>query len=601
MRISKLNFYFQCVLVCAWFFPVITLANSTMTSEAACPPAWEAKVYSEPNTRVTRKGQIYSNGWYAEAYEEPGDPLYTNGNGHVWQKKGTCKNENHVGRDIEDTDAYLADEEGLARAARSVLPWAHKTLSLTTVYRHWNDRYIPWVDDVTNTQFLRSIPWEYTDDGCFARATALNYRMTDLYSDVPKLQRIFLFGKLSGWLYHVALVSAVEGQVVVLDPTFGDKTAPMPLAAWLQVFADNEEDPIGEREKYKIAICDANASTTNSPCNGGKESARYGNTLELLEMMGGPAGRVSNVYGKGEWGVVTARGDDPVKLLLGGETMQPISMLTWGNDNSHQLTPPAELANDAYIRSIAMGNACAAGVTSRGKVIVWGKGQFTACNITSAPLTDVRSVAMGGSHMLALQTNGKVAAWELNEGKPIAVPSTLSIVSIAAQGNTNIALNDLGSVVIWGIDIDHAAFLRDNNLISAIAAGQNHALILREGSVIALGTDNTNGQLDVPDSAKDGQVKAIAAGYIFNLALKNDGTIVGWGGKTQFTDGIHIPAGLNSVRRIFANSAFAFAEKADGEIIAWGLGTSAFQLPATLANMQSLAVGKNAAAALIRR
>lgn len=54
-------------------------------------PQWKAQAYKIPGTKVRNDYQgegekIYSNGWYAEAYEEPGDPLYTGetGSGKVW-------------------------------------------------------------------------------------------------------------------------------------------------------------------------------------------------------------------------------------------------------------------------------------------------------------------------------------------------------------------------------------------------------------------------------------------------------------------------------------------------------------------------------------
>jgi len=54
----------------------------------------------------------------------------------------------------------------------------------------------------------------------------------------------------------------------------------------------------------------------------------------------------------------------------------------------------------------------------------------------------------------------------------------------------------------------------------------------------------------------------------FNLALKKDGTVVGWGlyGFGQ----INIPAGLSDVTAIAAGDSHSLALKSDGTVVGWG-------------------------------
>ena len=77
-----------------------------------------------------------------------------------------------------------------------------------------------------------------------------------------------------------------------------------------------------------------------------------------------------------------------------------------------------------------------------------------------------------------------------------------------------------------------------------IAAGENHALALREdGTVI-----NAMGSSNIPQDLTD--VIAIAAGKNHSLALKKNGTVVAWG-SNQYGQ-LNVPAGLTGVTAIAA-------------------------------------------------
>jgi len=104
------------------------------------------------------------------------------------------------------------------------------------------------------------------------------------------------------------------------------------------------------------------------------------------------------------------------------------------------------------------------------------------------------------------------------------------------------------------------------NDFTAIAAGYVHSLALKsDGSIVGWG-NNLYGQA-TPPAGND--FIAIAAGGDHGLALKSDGSIIGWGnnGSGQATS----PAG-NDFTAIAAGDSHGFAIKSDGTIVGWGYG-----------------------------
>jgi hypothetical protein len=98
-----------------------------------------------------------------------------------------------------------------------------------------------------------------------------------------------------------------------------------------------------------------------------------------------------------------------------------------------------------------------------------------------------------------------------------------------------------------------------------IAVGDGHSLALRgDGTVVGWGA-NTFGPTTIP--AELSNVVAIAAGRGHSLALRNDGAVVGWGhggyGQT------FIPPDLNNVVAI-AGADHSLALRGNGTVIEWG-------------------------------
>lgn len=149
-----------------------------------------------------------------------------------------------------------------------------------------------------------------------------------------------------------------------------------------------------------------------------------------------------------------------------------------------------------------------------------------------------------------------------------------------------------GAVTISGCLLDN---------VVAVAAGQAHALALKnDGTVIGWGLNNygqATGVTDTDTAVSAGAVRiggellsnitAIAAGQAFSLALRSNGTLVAWGygecGQTA------TPFGSNQVVSIAAGTSHAIALKQDGTVVNWG--ASRLKPPEDLTNVVSIAAG----------
>jgi hypothetical protein len=105
--------------------------------------------------------------------------------------------------------------------------------------------------------------------------------------------------------------------------------------------------------------------------------------------------------------------------------------------------------------------------------------------------------------------------------------------------------------------------------------------------VIAWGIDDF-GLTNVPSDLTN--CTAIAATYLYSLALKADGTVEAWGYNGD--GACDVPAGLSNVVAIAAGGGHGLALKSDGTVVAWGYnGSGQTNVPAGLSNVMAIAAG----------
>ncbi len=174
---------------------------------------------------------------------------------------------------------------------------------------------------------------------------------------------------------------------------------------------------------------------------------------------------------------------------------------------------------------------------------------------------------------------------------PISFPdSTPTFTSIAPGSDVySSALTDNGLVYTWGVDdpsgqkTTSPVQVQDLKNMTSIATGAKHFLALdNTGQVWGWGSNDT-GQLDkakiatmpvvktpIRLSGLD-QVKAIASYDNYSIALKNDGTLWGWGSVNSSSTSPTLLVDGKNINSIHMSYAKIVATNAKGQVMYWNL------------------------------
>ncbi len=305
-----------------------------------------------------------------------------------------------------------------------------------------------------------------------------------------------------------------------------------------------------------------------------------------------------------------------------------------GTGNFQKQDVPLTLREPVGVSAISAGGGFSLALLETGAVESWGDdiygelgngttgGQYKTSGAVLG-LSEVSSISAGDSHGLALLKTGHVKAWGLNNygqlgigseetrDEPAEIPELGNVVAISASEGTeeySLAVTN-GRVMAWGNNQDgqlgdgtttgpekcsaeacsrSAVEVNGLEAVTAVAAGPEHALALRENGTVWAWGDNAAGQLgdgsteshDEPVQVKGLEhVVAIAAGDEFSLALLENGKVMAWGyglygelgdGKAEASHEPVTVSGLSEVIAISAGEEHSLALLSNGTVKSWG-------------------------------
>jgi alpha-tubulin suppressor-like RCC1 family protein/uncharacterized protein YjdB len=176
-------------------------------------------------------------------------------------------------------------------------------------------------------------------------------------------------------------------------------------------------------------------------------------------------------------------------------------------------------------------------------------------------------------------------AWSISSQSPAN--------TIQLSGNGLITALSRGTAVVRVTSVANAGIYSESRVtvnapselrFKSIAAGSGRTAGVKEdGTVMIWGGSNTFGENDVPAGLD--HVKQVAITGRNTVVLREDGTVFAWG-----TNGSRVPAGLSNVKWVGAGSAFAVALKENGSGILWGegMGEAGFVAPAISSDVKAI-------------
>jgi WD40 repeat protein len=296
------------------------------------------------------------------------------------------------------------------------------------------------------------------------------------------------------------------------------------------------------------------------------------------------------------------------------------SLFTWGDEEDSNAGPAITIPGDITgpVRSVATNGRATGIVTADGAVRVWGattpsevpgEPPLPIPEVDGAPtgVTDAAAITLAFSHGAILHTDGRVTAWGGFGPAFSEVPSDLraKAISIMLSG-TGYAVRTDGTLATWGNPPFNVTPPGLTNLVDVVAT-TGHVLALRsDGTVVGWNPSGGPGPLDVPDFGGK-KVVNIAASGAYSAAAFEDGTIEIWGDPGSIPEGEPTFDGLTPATKVTSlavggmTGEILAAVTADGAVHVWGTENPVADVPPSLAGqpVSAIAVGNAHMAAIV--
>lgn len=295
------------------------------------------------------------------------------------------------------------------------------------------------------------------------------------------------------------------------------------------------------------------------------------------------------------------------------------NILAWGYNfsgqlgNGHQGKPEQETKYYQLpvpgVKQVAAGLNHTLALDEEGQVWAWGKndvGQLgvgretdattSAMAVIFAQKVTIKQIAASQNHSLALDDHGHVWAWGLNlsgqlglgnhedQAKPMQISGLERIVQVAAGYRFSVALAEDKTVWAWGGLCPEDKIPGPDYVIKTDYYDPLDAEIDEDNEQNnCIGQNNVNIKSLTPKPiAGLDSIKAVAGGFGQILALKEDGTVWGWGcnkygqlgrgfvGNPEEVRVAQVVKGLKNIVQIATGFRHSLAVDQDGHVWAWG-------------------------------
>ena len=296
------------------------------------------------------------------------------------------------------------------------------------------------------------------------------------------------------------------------------------------------------------------------------------------------------------------------------------TLWAWGDNSSGQLGDgfnaqkniPTQIGADTW-KAIAGGTVHSLAIKSDGTLWAWGYnannqlGDGTNVSKNAPTLIDGgnwKSVSAGASHSLAIKSDGTLWGWgrdfeyqlgnaggnSNNKPTPIKIgTATWSVVE--ASYNTSYGIQSDGTLWAWGYGYTSIPTQIGADAWKTIACGNGFTIGIKSNGTLWSWGVNGNGVLGlgedpsyetyVPRQIGTDSWKAVAAGENHCLAIKQDGTLWGWGYNNDYRLGYeasyenqYVPVQIGTAQwkalHIGTSAAYSLGIHQDGSLWAWG-------------------------------